>query len=500
LIKVPLYGNHNLTTQFNVTWGNNLLHTGGGIWSTGVADPTTNLIWISTGNENASWNKASGIYNYSRNIVALDASTLVPVYYHKFGTHGGDEDFGSGPILYRNSSSGHPMVAALNKDANVYTMNRNNTTGWHELVGGASWGLSLGPEAYDGHALYAEGGRNGCPGGTNFNGTIVAMNTSSGSPSGAGFWTKCVNPPYGLPGKNGATALAGVTVANGLVIDVADRLSGSSGIPGFDPYGNATLEVRDSSTGSVLYNHTFNRSSDGEPILTDGRIFVGLGNDSAKSGWEGQGDMLTGRVAAFGIPLRGTLSGYVSTFTPVPGLGIDGGANLSLNTTITGGMPGYACSWFWGDGHTSTGCPSPGTSKTHTYTDISGTYNGNLTVLDLSGRKAVLTFAFSLEYSNPGGTVKTVFGVLNCAPLNDAPSLTICDSQIAGLNVTTFSYVTGGTAPYTFSWTFGDGTAASTSRRPSHQYASSGTYLVSLVVKDAHLIQASSSIFITVPT
>ena len=44
--------------------------------------------------------------------------------------------------------------------------------------------------------------------------------------------------------------------------------------------------------------------------------------------------------------------------------------------------------------------------------------------------------------------------------------------------------MTGGTAPYTSAWTFGDGTS-STSSAPSHPYTNSGTFTVDLTVTDA---------------
>lgn len=43
----------------------------------------------------------------------------------------------------------------------------------------------------------------------------------------------------------------------------------------------------------------------------------------------------------------------------------------------------------------------------------------------------------------------------------------------------------GGTAPYSYLWTFGDGTPASTAQNPAHTYASPGLYTAALVVTDA---------------
>jgi PKD repeat protein len=55
----------------------------------------------------------------------------------------------------------------------------------------------------------------------------------------------------------------------------------------------------------------------------------------------------------------------------------------------------------------------------------------------------------------------------------------------APLNVTFTGSATGGTAPYTYSWNFGDGSAASTTQNPTHSYAAAGTYTATLTVTDA---------------
>lgn len=56
------------------------------------------------------------------------------------------------------------------------------------------------------------------------------------------------------------------------------------------------------------------------------------------------------------------------------------------------------------------------------------------------------------------------------------------------LAVQFYSNVTGGTAPYTYFWVFGDG-ATSSSSAPSHTFSLNGTYMVELTVKDNATIQ-----------
>ena len=78
----------------------------------------------------------------------------------------------------------------------------------------------------------------------------------------------------------------------------------------------------------------------------------------------------------------------------------------------------------------------------------------------------------------------------------------------AGLPVTvnaesslTFSQATesGGTAPFAYTWNFGDGTAQqSGSLNPSHTYQNPGSYTATLTVTDAKQLTTSSSVVVTV--
>ena len=57
-------------------------------------------------------------------------------------------------------------------------------------------------------------------------------------------------------------------------------------------------------------------------------------------------------------------------------------------------------------------------------------------------------------------------------------------STTGNLDYTFTAVVSGGTAPYTYAWNFGDG-ATSTEKQPSHTYTVAGTYNVKLTVTDA---------------
>lgn len=70
----------------------------------------------------------------------------------------------------------------------------------------------------------------------------------------------------------------------------------------------------------------------------------------------------------------------------------------------------------------------------------------------------------------------------------------------AGDTVTFTSLVSGGTSPYGYAWTFGDGTSASVTN-PTHIYGSAGTFTVTLGVTDAvpATVTASKSITVSTP-
>lgn len=61
------------------------------------------------------------------------------------------------------------------------------------------------------------------------------------------------------------------------------------------------------------------------------------------------------------------------------------------------------------------------------------------------------------------------------------------------LRVKFYPFIIGGTAPFTFEWDFGDGSAKSTEREPTHVYNEPGDYIVTLKVQDATGLQTQCS-------
>jgi PKD repeat protein len=85
------------------------------------------------------------------------------------------------------------------------------------------------------------------------------------------------------------------------------------------------------------------------------------------------------------------------------------------------------------------------------------------------------------------------------SPLADLSILATPSPATAGQSVTFSSTHVGGTPPYTYSWTFGDG-GTNTSPSPTHTYAAAGTDLVSLTIHDATGDSTTANFSLTVVT
>jgi PKD repeat protein len=140
------------------------------------------------------------------------------------------------------------------------------------------------------------------------------------------------------------------------------------------------------------------------------------------------------------------------------------GSPVTFSGSAQGGTAPYSYSWNFGDGTTATGTATP----SHTYAS-SGTYTVTLAVTDASNDSGTATTTASI--TAPSGALQVSAGS--------------SQSGTEGKAVTFSGSVSGGTAPYTYSWTFGDGTTASGTATPAHTYAKDGTYTVTLTAKDS---------------
>lgn len=137
------------------------------------------------------------------------------------------------------------------------------------------------------------------------------------------------------------------------------------------------------------------------------------------------------------------------------------GANVAFSDASTGSPTSW--SWTFGDGASSTA-----QNPTHAFAN-GGTYTVTLAVRTASASNSVSRIVTVQSGAPATPPVVADFGFTPSSPRS-------------GDNVTFTDASTG--APTSWSWNFGDGTT-STAKNPSHVFANSGTYNVTLVVTNA---------------
>jgi PKD repeat protein len=164
-------------------------------------------------------------------------------------------------------------------------------------------------------------------------------------------------------------------------------------------------------------------------------------------------------------------------------------ATFEFEAEISGGIEPYTISWDFGDGSSGGGSEEEEgegeNSETieHTY-DISGVYNARVSVTDSTGRTAA-------------GTILII--------VDEPPPLTAVDiisNGTEGIAPATFEFeanVTGGIEPYTYRWSFGDGSRATDDDEDIvHTFGIAGMYNVSLIVIDSTGRAATDSMLIII--
>jgi PKD repeat protein len=181
---------------------------------------------------------------------------------------------------------------------------------------------------------------------------------------------------------------------------------------------------------------------------------------------------------ALGVEATGTSSivvaaGPTASISVSPP-GTDVGKPLKFNeVTLTQGLVPDQYFWNWGDGTSSSG-----PSVNHTY-NSAGSFRVGLNVSDSVG-----------GWSESSLSVQVAV----------APSVQIASNPstaVSGTPEILSATVSGGTAPFSYSWSLGDG-AWSTVPAPAHTFASSGTYAVQVWVNDSVGNSAHTSMSITV--
>jgi len=206
-------------------------------------------------------------------------------------------------------------------------------------------------------------------------------------------------------------------------------------------FGDGGSALAFSNTTSLVVRHAYTRAGTYVPSVN--------ATDSA--------GITVASVASAGVrviagPTLGALTEPAGgdTGIPIPFTGAD----------VTNGTAPYTFVWRFGDGTTSSG-----TSASHAYA-AAGTYFGSLTVTDALGVSSARTFT-ELVHPLPAVTIAAAPG----APVALAP-------------ITFYGNVSGGSAPYRYSWNFDDGTTSSFPF-PAHTFSVAGSYPVQVWVNDS---------------
>lgn len=234
-------------------------------------------------------------------------------------------------------------------------------------------------------------------------------------------------------------------------------VSFSSSVAGGDPPITYSWDFGDGSPGSssASPSHTY---TEGTWLATVTVTDTNGDSDSDTVTIEVGGDDVPS-VTATAVPTAGN--------APLP---------VSFSSAVVGGNPPYTYSWNFGDGDSSTD-----QNPSHTF-DIASTYSVVVTVRDVDGDIASDTVEISVADDS-----------LPIASASASP-----DEGIAPLAVSFFGAAIGGDAPLTYSWSFGDGSPASSEQNPSHTFTSAGTFDVTLIVTDSDGDSDSDSVTVQV--
>jgi gliding motility-associated-like protein len=134
-----------------------------------------------------------------------------------------------------------------------------------------------------------------------------------------------------------------------------------------------------------------------------------------------------------------------------------------ISTPGSGAISGWL--WDFGDGNTSTAA-----APCHTYA-AAGVYTVSMVATDVNGCHNTVVMPNFVNVSTPP-----------TASFQGAP-LAAC---VPPLNVTFSNFSSGGAAPRTYQWDFGDGSPISTATNPTHTYNASGAFNVTLITVDAN--------------
>lgn len=172
--------------------------------------------------------------------------------------------------------------------------------------------------------------------------------------------------------------------------------------------------------------------------------------------WNGYLYEVSGTPPVFPLGLRATGSPTAGTSS----------LTVQFHAYVSGGTPAYVLSWNFGDGTTGYGV-----DPDHTYLRP-GSYVATVALQDSAVPPQTAEATISVTVNSPPGK----FAVrITAVPASGPPPLAVQFS----------ASTTGGAGPFTYAWSFGNGSAGSELASPTYTYGEFGDYAATVVVKDS---------------
>ena len=261
-----------------------------------------------------------------------------------------------------------------------------------------------------------------------------------------------------LPGSSTATTLKSEVVASGVTMTAGATLNTRLQVTGINP-STVRWKVWTGATEPAGWQQTVTDSTGAVQAKGSIGITTYLSSGSTVAPVTVALSNLTARTTTAAPPAnQPPTAAFTSSAADLTAL-FDGSASADPDGTVAS----YA--WSFGDGSPA----GTGVRPSHSYASA-GTYPVRLTVTDDKGASAVVSHDVTVTAP---------------PPVNQPPAAAFTSSAaglVASFDGSASADPDGTVASY--AWSFGDGSPAGTGVRPSHSYASAGTYPVRLTVTD----------------